>query len=624
MEVRQTLVRPWVVSGRVRTLQGDPIRRAKITVEPDGGAEYRYLETDAQGDFQTEYWLNAGADVGVATVNAFSVSLTISKKGFLTMHKVLEFSTPANPLRYLITLQEPEADPKLLPQADLVRSLVPRVKSLGVADGLTAKEAKDYARGVEEFLDRNRPDRSLRFFSKVVRVDPSCVKCGVMLGLAELACGDLEGAQNDFVEASKKGREDLKVAGPEAPLALGVMETYRKQPERASGYLVEALKYAPQDPLALQELGRSQLLLQNYVPAASYLAKALDAGAGPEARLLRVEALVGAGGTAEADREMARYLEGRNMKTEPLRVRQVWAQLQERKKIEVAYAKAGSSVKQPVDYIHRHAAELKGLEPATSQEKLQPILRAVGDNVAKAFVNFPNTISLEQIHQEKLRHNGKVGDTLDEKFHYLCLAPPDAVGPSFTEYRADDFGHESHPHGLEEGFMLTSGFVAATLIFHPTYQAESTFRYLGRQNVNGRDTYVLSFDQQPEKARLYGVFKSGETRMTTFSQGVAWVDAATYQIIRLHTDLLLPLPQVELEQETTKIDFGEVHFSRIAEAFWLPRDVTVDVVWNGKNLRNEHQYSEFKLFNVEATQKVSAPKQSGETSKEAPAAKPQP
>jgi hypothetical protein len=176
-------------------------------------------------------------------------------------------------------------------------------------------------------------------------------------------------------------------------------------------------------------------------------------------------------------------------------------------------------------------------------------------------------------------------------------------------------GHESQPHGLQEGFMLTLGFVSASLIFHPAYQAETTFRYLGRQKVNGRDTFVIAFAQRPEKARLYGIFKSAETRMATFSQGLAWVDSASYQIIRLHTDLLLPLPQIELEKETTKIDFGEVHFSRIAEAFWLPRDVTVSVVWNGRYLRNEHQYSEFKLFNVEATEKIGTPKPSGQTSK---------
>jgi hypothetical protein len=72
-----------------------------------------------------------------------------------------------------------------------------------------------------------------------------------------------------------------------------------------------------------------------------------------------------------------------------------------------------------------------------------------------------------------------------------------------------------------------------------------------------------------------------------------------------------------LERETTEIAFGEVHFKGMAEGFWLPQQVTVTVDWNGKHLRNEHRYSEFKLFNVEAIDKPGKPKELGETSNRA-------
>ena len=164
--------------------------------------------------------------------------------------------------------------------------------------------------------------------------------------------------------------------------------------------------------------------------------------------------------------------------------------------------------------------------------------------------------------------------------------------------------------------MLTSGFASASLIFHPLYQAESTFKYLGRQKINGQDTLVIAFAQRPEKARLYGVFKMGDTSMPTFSQGLAWVDSKTYEILRLRTDLLRPLPEVRLEKETTEIDFSENHFKSIAEAFWLPREVKVSVDWNGKSLLNKHEYSDFKLFNVGATQKIEKPKEAEQGSQE--------
>jgi hypothetical protein len=396
------------------------------------------------------------------------------------------------------------------------------------------------------------------------------------------------------------------------------MESWRQQPKSAAGYFVEALKYAPQDPIALQELGRSQLLIQNWGAADEYLAKALAAGAGPEVRLLHAEALLGAGQIQAAGTEMTRYLDGRDVKKMPPHVRDLWVQIEHRKKIEAVYGKVKPNDERPLDYLHRPPRDLIGLEPATDQGQLDSILSAVGKTVAEFFRNFPNTSSLEQIRQEKLRRKQAVAATLDQKFRYLCFTPAGAWGPGFDEYRVDLSGGEAWPQGGKEGFMLTSGFASASLVFHPMYQPQADFRYLGRQKVNGRNAYVVAFAQQPATARVNGAFKSGDTSMATFTQGLAWIDSQSYQITRLRTDLLKPLPEVNLERQTTEIAFGEVHFKGVPAGFWLPQRVTVTVDWNGKHFRNEHRYSEFKVFNVETVEKRGKPKQLGQTSRPAP------
>jgi hypothetical protein len=355
------------------------------------------------------------------------------------------------------------------------------------------------------------------------------------------------------------------------------------------------------------------LLVQNWEPADEYLSKAISAGAKPEARLLRVQALLGADQFQAADTEMARYLDGRNVKKMPVQVRQLWVQIENRKKVEAAYLSPKWNGKQAIDYLHHPPLDLRGLEPATDQRQLDSILSAVGKTVAEFFANLPNTSSLEEVHQEKLSRKQKVGTRLDQKFRYLCFTPAQAWGPGFDEYRSDEGGRQASPQGLQDGFMLTSGFASASLVFHPMYQSQADFRYLGRQKVDGRDAYVIAFAQQPAKARLNGAFSSGKISMTTFSQGLAWVDSESYEIIRLRTDLLTPLSEVKLERATTEIAFGKVHFRGIDKEFMVPQQVTVEVDWNGKHLRNQHRYSEFKLFKVEATEKVGKPKQLGRT-----------
>ncbi len=621
--------RHWIVAGKVMTLDGNPVAGAKVWVQPTVAADFRILTTNDQGEFQTTYQLNA------ELLKQFSVVVSVNKKGYRKAHTLVDYGNGSQTLAVPITLRDANSDPNLLSQDDMISTLAARLKMLGPADGLSAKSEKDYARGVQEFVDLNNPDHALGSFTKVLARDASCVGCRTMLGLAELASGDWDGANRNF----GRGVDDVRNAGksipgqhpssanlppsaarPEPALALGVMESWRHQEERAAGFFQEALNIAPRDPLALQEMGRMELYLRDWQAASTNLGKAVAAGASPEARLLHSEALLDGGDFVSANQEMTRYLDGREVKTMPLAVRQLWARIQDREKIEMAYVKAGEKPKakgvQPIDYLRHPIPELKDIVVAKDQAPLASLLAAVGKNVDAYFKNFPNTVSLEKIHQEKLTRKGKVGGSLDQKFNYLCLMPAEQSEVGFNEYRANMLGDRGEPQGLRDGFMLTSGFASASLIFHPVYQAEATFKYLGQQQVDGRNTYVIAYAQRPEKARYRGVFKVDATSMPTFSQGLAWVDAENYEILRLRTDLLRPLPEVRLEKETTDIAFAENHFKSMAEGFWLPREVKVSVDWNGKSLRNKHEYSDFKLFNVGATEKIGKPKQVEQASQE--------
>jgi hypothetical protein len=347
--------------------------------------------------------------------------------------------------------------------------------------------------------------------------------------------------------------------------------------------------------------------------AAAHQAEAKLSGVPSEARLLRVESLLRKGDLNEASKEMTFYLDGRDVKAMPLRVRQLWSEISARKKVEAAYQTA-SSGKHLDEYLRHMAPELQGLEAVQDQKALGPILEAVGKNVEEFFRDFTNTASRERILQERLGRNGKVQESLESQTQYLCLISDSAWGPAFQEYRANTGGSQGGAHGLGKGFMLTSGFTSVSLRFHPAYQSESSFRYLGRQKIFGRVTHVMAFAQRPEKAKLLGAFNLATMSATTFVQGLAWVDAETFQILRLRTDLLEPLPEVRLERETTEIEYGKVAFHHLHKALWLPRQVTVTVVWNGKHMRNQHRYSNFRLFNVEITQKIGKPGRTAQTS----------
>jgi tetratricopeptide (TPR) repeat protein len=578
-------------------MRREPIRGAKVVyrVTKMAGA-IREVHTDDRGEFSSEI------KVSQESAQGFEVDVKAERHGYMPAHEIVDFGTSGKTWKLTITLRDLREDADLLFQEDLIADLASRLKQLSPADGLSAKSTKDYERGVKEFLNEDSPLRAVPHFASVVGRDPSCAACRTMWGLAQLAMMDWDGAERNFGEAIKTIRADPSKGRPEPDIAMGVMETWRHDLKRGAEFLYEALKFAPRDPLALQELGRTQLALENWQDASDQLQKAVAAGAGRDAHLMYAEALLHVDRSREADRELSTYLAGRDMKKMAPKIRQLWQEIQTEEREELAVTGGIFSMDLSTDALIQTIPGLKGLEPAVDQSQLASILDEAGKRVADSFRDFPNTVSVEQVHQEKLQRRGKIAGSQDQEFRYLWLMEPDPTGPGITEYRTDKTGGTAVQKGLEDGYMLTSGFTAAALYFHPFYRGEAQFRYLGRQKSDGRECYVVAFAQYPGKARVAGAFRVNGAPKSTYFQGVAWIDVGNYEIVRLRQDLLTPLPEIRLERQMTEIDFGAVRFKKFTEEFWLPQRVTVAVDWSGKRLRNEHRYSNFELFSVSATE----------------------
>jgi hypothetical protein len=273
------------------------------------------------------------------------------------------------------------------------------------------------------------------------------------------------------------------------------------------------------------------------------------------------------------------------------------------------YANSSSIVDWSLPQVIKALPELEGLEPAQSQKELPLVLARVGEGLKAFYENLPNTSSNEEIIQEQLGPNGHVKAERRQEFSYLILARKTNSSVSLEEYRADPKGKRVAPYGLADGFMLTEGFASMWLHFHPWNRSESAFRYLGQQILGGHQTHVIAFAQRPGWASVTGQVTSRGRSVLILLQGVAWIDTTTYHIVRMRTDLLAPRPDIALDRLTTEIRFGEVRFPQVPSPLCLPREVTVTTVFEGQVLRNQHRYSDYRLFVVESTIRPAEPDQ---------------
>jgi VWFA-related protein len=264
-----------------------------------------------------------------------------------------------------------------------------------------------------------------------------------------------------------------------------------------------------------------------------------------------------------------------------------------------------SFVDMPISELVRELPELKKLRPTTSQELLPSILQKVGANVAILFERFPNVTSREQVTEQRLNGVGGVDSQIYQTFRYLAVGSPDKKDVGFEEYRTDTKGNPVEQRGLNQ-YLITKGFVSIPFLFHPLYQPDSRYRYLGQEVVGKRNTEVVAFAQK-STARVRELFSINGKSGGILAQGIAWIDPDNYQIVRMQVDLRAPVLEIGLRSQTTRVTFTEVHFKGESSALWLPRKVEVETRLSDADFRNTHFYSEFKEFTVQTQERTAAP-----------------
>jgi len=278
-----------------------------------------------------------------------------------------------------------------------------------------------------------------------------------------------------------------------------------------------------------------------------------------------------------------------------------------------AQASGGQSQEIPKTFVDMSPAELakalpelKRLEPAENQDMLPQILRRAGDEAAAFFDNFPNTTCTEQV--ISLVDRGVGAGAFERsyaKYNYLALVQEGGAKDRLREFRGDDKGApvRSDP----EHSVVTTGFISMIEHFHPDFQPDSRFLYLGREEMQDKNTYVVAFAQLPSVARrVTRIQYSGQDEIA-FLQGIAWIDPMTFRVRRLRTDVLVPPTHIGVLRETTQILYSEVSFEQGGLKLWLPREVDVTGQLDQNRYHNQHRYSDYRLFKVQVEEKRDQP-----------------
>jgi len=255
------------------------------------------------------------------------------------------------------------------------------------------------------------------------------------------------------------------------------------------------------------------------------------------------------------------------------------------------------------ELLHTYPEDLRDVIIEENSERLNLLLKKLGDGVETFFRDFPNTISKESIRMESSGPDKSAGRTVTQNFNYAFF--PDKEGLLWRESRLDS--KDRQIENIEKtGFPLfTSGYAGLCVFFHPRHQFGSEFRYVGKQGASP-NADLIAFAQKPGSGDALVGYQTATmpAPVPLLYQGFVWVDPGDFQILRMRTDLLAPRVDIDLTRQTSEIWFSEVRFQSVPQSFWLPREVVVTSESSGWVFRNIHRYSDYRVFTVEAQEKV--------------------
>ena len=246
------------------------------------------------------------------------------------------------------------------------------------------------------------------------------------------------------------------------------------------------------------------------------------------------------------------------------------------------------------------------VEPGVACD-LKAVLHSAGKRVEEFVRDVDRFTATESITYQSINKWGLPSPTETFQFDYLVSIQQSGTRLlNVEEYRPPRSHAPTHyPDGVKP-----SGLPALMLIFHPYYSDNFEMTCEGLAHRNSGLAWQVHFRQKtnsPNTIRVYRLSQNGPSHSAAL-KGRAWIAADSFQIVRLETDLVAPLPQIRLLADHAAVEYGPVKFRAANADMWLPQTAEFYYDWLGRRGHRVQRFTNYMLFSVSDKQHLSTPK----------------
>jgi hypothetical protein len=234
---------------------------------------------------------------------------------------------------------------------------------------------------------------------------------------------------------------------------------------------------------------------------------------------------------------------------------------------------------------------------------LQKIQEESGQRVS-GFVDAVNRIAAtESLDNEVIDRSGLPSRRTSRNYSYVASVQQVRPGMYIMEeYRNGMMDLDLFPERI-----ATLGLTALVMVFHPSYRDDYEVTCEGLSRWHGGLAWQVHFRQRPSKTPRLRSYRVNAKSYPIALRGRAWISAETFQVESLETDLVSPVPQIQLHAEHIAIEYMPVKFASRHEELWLPDSAEIYFDFNKRRMHRRHYFRDYMLFAVDEKQKISLP-----------------
>jgi Flp pilus assembly protein TadD len=240
--------------------------------------------------------------------------------------------------------------------------------------------------------------------------------------------------------------------------------------------------------------------------------------------------------------------------------------------------------------------------PCSAEE----ILLRAQNRMKSQLQNFEKFTATEHIDHQEIDHLGRPGPVKSRDFSYIVFV---------NRYAGDSFFLDEDRHSTSNDSSFPTSLATIGLnnlgvsILQPATRGGFVYQCEGLANIRGKATWQIRFQEKKGSSGGIRDWRRDGKLYHVPLKGRIWISSASFDVLRIETDLLEPVPMLSLTRDHLLVDYGPVSFSSAKTTLWLPWSAEMHMELRGHRYHHKHYLTDYMLFEVDTNHKMGKPKE---------------